>query len=122
MISMVEAALIATLMTPPSSAELDTLPGSIDWLEVRADLVGDIDPDWLRSHFKGRLLYSLRSLEEGGNFSDSPAERSLVRIKPTANQRRGIDRRTADLLTLNTQLVFNSCKFHARHCSPLSAQ
>src|SRR4029078_5471429 len=23
--------------------------------------LGDIDPDWLRSHFKGRLLYALRT-------------------------------------------------------------
>jgi 3-dehydroquinate dehydratase/shikimate dehydrogenase len=31
----------------------------VDWLEVRADRVGDIDPEWLRDHFKGRLVYSL---------------------------------------------------------------
>jgi len=33
-------------------------------LEVRADIVGDIDPDWLRNHFKGRLLYAFRSQDE----------------------------------------------------------
>ncbi len=55
--------LIATLLNPPSpdGAELIALSESVDWLEVRADVVGDIDPDWLRSHFKGRLLYALRT-------------------------------------------------------------
>ena len=55
--------LIATLFEPPSAdgAELTALPESVEWLEVRADRVGDIDPEWLRDHFKGRLLYSFRS-------------------------------------------------------------
>jgi 3-dehydroquinate dehydratase/shikimate dehydrogenase len=57
------ASLIATLSDSPSAngAELAALPNSVDWLEVRADLVGDIDPDWLRNHFKGRLLYALKA-------------------------------------------------------------
>ena len=73
---MIKAALIGTLMTPPSpsGAELTSLPPAVDWLEVRADLVGDVDPDWLRNHFKGRLLYSLRSREAGGDSSDALAE------------------------------------------------
>ncbi|HEU5133350.1 MAG TPA: type I 3-dehydroquinate dehydratase, partial [Pyrinomonadaceae bacterium] len=57
------ASLIATLFEPPSpdGAELTALPDAVDWLEVRADCVGDIDPEWLRDHFNGRLLYSFRS-------------------------------------------------------------
>lgn len=74
---MTQATLIATLMAAPSpnGAELTALPDSVGWLEVRSDLVGDINPEWLRSHFKGRLLYSLRSQEESGTNSDSPARR-----------------------------------------------
>src|SRR6185369_14354841 len=55
--------LIATLLEPPSpdGAELTALSDSVDMLEVRADLVGDIDPEWLRSHFHGRLLYAFRT-------------------------------------------------------------
>jgi 3-dehydroquinate dehydratase / shikimate dehydrogenase len=55
--------LIATLLEAPSvdGKELTALPAAVDWLEVRADRVGDIDPEWLRSHFKGRLLYSFRN-------------------------------------------------------------
>lgn len=58
--------LIATLLEPPSpdGAELTVLPDAVDVLEVRADLVGDIDPDWLRSRFKGRLLYAFRTKNE----------------------------------------------------------
>src|SRR5262245_34121398 len=54
--------LIATLFDPPSpdGAELTALPDSVDWLEVRADQTGDVDPQWLRDHFKGRLLYSFK--------------------------------------------------------------
>lgn len=60
---MSRTSLIATLLEPPSpdGAELTALAGEVEWLEVRADVLGDIDPDWLRSHFKGRLLYALRT-------------------------------------------------------------
>jgi 3-dehydroquinate dehydratase/shikimate dehydrogenase len=53
-------------LDPPSSdgADLAALSDAVEWLEVRADRVGDIDPEWLRSHFKGRLLYALRN-EDG---------------------------------------------------------
>ena len=69
---MTRISLIATLFDPPSpdGAELAALPESVEWLEVRADRVGDIDPEWLRNHFKGRLLYSLRTQDgrdEAGN-------------------------------------------------------
>lgn len=62
---MTEASLIASLFVQPSpnGVELTTLPASVQWLEVRADLVGELDPDWLRDHFPGRLIYSLRSHE-----------------------------------------------------------
>lgn len=59
---MAHASLIATLLDPPSpdGAELSALPDSVEWLEVRADRIGDIDADWLRQHFPGKLLYSVR--------------------------------------------------------------
>src|SRR5829696_1807389 len=69
---MSRVSLIATLFDPPSpdGAELLSVPESVEWLEVRADRVGDIDPEWLRDHFKGRLLYSLKTQDgrdEAGN-------------------------------------------------------
>jgi len=74
---MAKASLIASLVIPPSpgGAELAGLPASVEWLEVRSDLVGDLDADWLRSHFRGRLSYVLRSQAEGGNYSDSLEQR-----------------------------------------------
>ncbi len=60
---MPRASLIATLFEPPSpdGAELTALPEAVEWLEVRADRIGDIDPEWLRNHFRGRLLYVFRT-------------------------------------------------------------
>jgi len=46
----------------------------VKWLEVRADRTGDIDPDWLRNHFKGRLLYALRT-EDGRDQFGNRAQR-----------------------------------------------
>jgi 3-dehydroquinate dehydratase/shikimate dehydrogenase len=71
------ASLIATLTQRPSpnGEELAALPDSVEWLEVRADLVGDLNPEWLRNYFGGRLLFALRSQDEGGNNSDSLADR-----------------------------------------------
>src|SRR5262245_37804846 len=60
---MTQTSLVATLLAPPSAngVELTKLPDSAQWLEMRADLVGEIDTDWLRDHFRGRLIYSFRN-------------------------------------------------------------
>lgn len=63
-----KSTLVATLTSLPTERELETLPAAVGILEVRADLLGDLDPDWLRSHFRGELLYTLRSKIEGGAF------------------------------------------------------
>lgn len=63
---MAHTSLIASILDPPSpdGSDLTALPDSVDWLEVRADRVGDIDPDWLRNFFPGRLLYSFRTTDD----------------------------------------------------------
>src|SRR5215813_5023605 len=73
---MAHASLIATLLDSPSvdGADLAALPESVEWLEVRADRVGDIDPEWLRNHFRGRLLYALRT-EDGRDQFGNRAQR-----------------------------------------------
>ena len=84
---MAHASLIATLLDSPSpdGEDLAALPAAVEWLEVRADRTGDIDPDWLRNHFKGRLLYAFRS--EPGQFSEraqrlqTAAQRGYDRIE-----------------------------------------
>ncbi len=71
------ATLVASLTEPPEEdgRSLAALGKAAEWLEVRADLVGDLDPDWLRQHFPGRLLYTLRSRAEGGSFEGSREKR-----------------------------------------------
>ncbi|MDX1631202.1 MAG: type I 3-dehydroquinate dehydratase [Thermoanaerobaculia bacterium] len=62
----------------PESGDLERIAGSADVLEVRADLTPDLDPDSLRDRFPGRLLYTLRSREEGGRFSGDLLERQTL--------------------------------------------
>ncbi|MCY3928537.1 MAG: type I 3-dehydroquinate dehydratase [Acidobacteria bacterium] len=63
------ATLVASLTEAPSASgdEVRALSELADCLEVRADLVGAIDPGWLRERFAGELLYTLRSEAEGGH-------------------------------------------------------
>jgi 3-dehydroquinate dehydratase/shikimate dehydrogenase len=72
------AAVVAVLARPAGAdgLGLDNLSHQVTGLEVRADLVGDLDPRLLRHHFAGELIYSLRSTAEGGRFGGTPAERS----------------------------------------------
>ena len=72
------ATVIASLTAAPSADRLGALAAQAEILEVRADLFPAPDVDWLRAHFPGRLLYTLRSAAEGG-----------------ADQRSGSDRRRA---------------------------
>jgi len=69
------ATLIATLTEAPSDEDLTRLSEEADVLEVRADQVGGLDREALSTHFRGRLLYTLRSKAEGGGFGGSPEER-----------------------------------------------
>jgi 3-dehydroquinate dehydratase/shikimate dehydrogenase len=71
------AAVVAVLSSPPDpdGAELRAVASRVDALEVRADLVGDLDIHWLRQQFSGTLIYSLRSAAEGGEFRGDRAER-----------------------------------------------
>lgn len=82
---MTEATIVATLMSPLKYAgeELLSLPIAVKWLQVRADVVGDIDPDSLRKRFGGNLIYALRSREEHGGFAGAALQRqqlSLIHI------------------------------------------
>ncbi|HEX4964114.1 MAG TPA: type I 3-dehydroquinate dehydratase [Thermoanaerobaculia bacterium] len=68
-----EASLTATLSAPPNG-ELGVLR-AVRGLEVRADLAGDLDADWLRDRFAGELTYSLRRRATGGAFEGTQDER-----------------------------------------------
>ncbi|HYX24349.1 MAG TPA: type I 3-dehydroquinate dehydratase, partial [Thermoanaerobaculia bacterium] len=97
---MERATLVATVTTLPegglASLAASALEG-VDWLEVRGDLVGDLDPAALRS-FPGKLLYTLRSRAEGGAF-DGSAERRKRRLIEAASRYDLVDLEAArDLL------------------------
>lgn len=68
-------ALVATISTPQAAMEIDKVPNAVSWLQIRADLIGDIPADWLRAHFEGKLLYTLRSHAAGGKFDRAKSER-----------------------------------------------
>jgi 3-dehydroquinate dehydratase / shikimate dehydrogenase len=70
-------ALVATLATPSTRVLSDLLQLSRDvsWLQVRADLAGDISTNWLRGNFPGKLLYTLPSRRGKVNLGGTDRER-----------------------------------------------
>jgi 3-dehydroquinate dehydratase/shikimate dehydrogenase len=75
------ATMVATVAEPAAlePRALAALAGRADWLELRADRVGDVPAERLRAAFPGRLLYTLRSRAEGGAFA-GPREARRRRI------------------------------------------
>jgi 3-dehydroquinate dehydratase/shikimate dehydrogenase len=93
-----DATLVATLTaTPPVDGFEDELV-DVAWLEVRADLVGDLPPVALHARFAGKLLYTLRSRSEGGAWEGS-AERRKRRLLDAAERFDLIDLEAARDLT-----------------------
>jgi 3-dehydroquinate dehydratase/shikimate dehydrogenase len=70
-----QPAVVASLTAAPDPARLRELAGLCEVLEVRADLFPEPDVAALREGFPGRLLYTLRSAAEGGEFRGSGSER-----------------------------------------------
>jgi 3-dehydroquinate dehydratase/shikimate dehydrogenase len=55
-----ETTIVAVFESAPRASALPDGVRSAHWLELCADAAGDVDADWLRAHFHGTLLYSLR--------------------------------------------------------------
>jgi 3-dehydroquinate dehydratase/shikimate dehydrogenase len=94
------ATLVATVTDLPDGGVLPAEPDldGVDWLEVRADLVGDLDASRLARRFSGKLLYTLRSRAEGGGFDGSP-ERRRRRLAEAARRFDLVDLEAARDLT-----------------------
>jgi len=94
------AAVVAVLSSPPApgGAELRALAGRVESLEVRADLVGDLDVHWLRQQYSGALVYTLRSAEQGGQFRGDRADRH-ARLQAAARGYDQVDLEAATDLT-----------------------
>lgn len=90
------ATIVATLTDEVSAEALAALPADVGCLEVRADLVGDLDVAWLRQHFRGKLLYALRSVQEGGTCTLTNGARR-ERLLRAATQYDYIELATYDL-------------------------
>ncbi|HKQ53905.1 MAG TPA: type I 3-dehydroquinate dehydratase, partial [Pyrinomonadaceae bacterium] len=78
---MIRINIIATLISPPSEDghEIASLPPEVEWLEVCPAPTGDLDPDWLRGRFPGRLLYSLQ------HNLDEPSDHRHDRLRRAAH-------------------------------------
>jgi 3-dehydroquinate dehydratase/shikimate dehydrogenase len=67
--------LIGSLTEDPDKVDLEGLSEKIDILEIRADLLGEVDFEEIRRRFGGRLLFTLRSRREGGRGPDPGHDR-----------------------------------------------
>jgi 3-dehydroquinate dehydratase/shikimate dehydrogenase len=117
------AAVIAVLSSPPApdGADLRALADRVDSLEVRADLVGDLDVHWLRQHFSKALIYTLRSVEQGGQFRGDHAERH-ARLKAAAQMYDQVDLEwAADLTAELLAAVPSGRRRLSRHVGRLGA-
>lgn len=94
------ATLVATVTTLPEGSFASLTPEleGVDWLEVRADLVGDLDVARLARVFPGKLLYTLRSRAEGG-ASEGTSERRRQRLIDAAGRYDLVDLEAARDLT-----------------------
>ena len=74
------ASLIATLSTAPATdgKELRALPETVDFIEIPAHFLPDLNPEWLHSHFGGDVLYELNVERE--------FDRSLLSQIPVAQR------------------------------------
>jgi 3-dehydroquinate dehydratase/shikimate dehydrogenase len=76
--------LVACVTARAQLEQLGELAGRADMLEIRADLVGDVDVDFVRDRFPGELLYTLRSKSEGGAAEEGAARSERLRIASDA--------------------------------------
>lgn len=95
---------MVTLTRPPSATAGALVDGARtrDALEVRADLIGDLDVGWLRARFPGRLIYALRHASLGGH-DRSGDERRRMRLIAAAEA--GYDLVELDLRALEPALL-----------------
>ena len=89
--------IVATLDRDVTRGALEAADVLASWLEVRADLAGDIDLARLRRHFGGKLLFTLRSRGEGGESHAGDRERR-ARLISAAERYDLIDLEPRDLV------------------------
>jgi len=110
-------AVIASLTDAPEPGRLEELASQADILEVRADLFEPLDLATWRRAFPGRWLYTLRSREEGGKDSRSPAERREL-LHRAALEYDLVDLEQADLEPETLEVVPVEKRLLSWHGSP----
>ena len=81
-------------------------------LELRGDLVRDVKADWLRQHFEGDLLFTLRSRDEGGR-AESAIDARRQRLMAAAKEfdlvdleaKRDLDRTVLDSVPASKRII-----------------
>ena len=68
-------ALVAAITTPRAAMDVQRVPEAVSWLQIRADLTGDIPAPWLRSRFPGKLLYTPGKSAASHDMDGSKSER-----------------------------------------------
>lgn len=95
------ASLIATFSTAPSpdGKELAALPPCVDALEIPARFAGKFDPNWLRQHFNGEVLYELDVTGEidETTLSATPPEARIVSWSGEATDVADLQRRLSQM-------------------------
>jgi 3-dehydroquinate dehydratase/shikimate dehydrogenase len=74
-------ALVATIITPQPAPEVLRVPETVRWIQIRADLTGDIPAEWLRAHSGAKLLYTCRTAVSACETPSSGAERRQRLLK-----------------------------------------
>jgi len=76
--------LVAVITESSSLDRVLEIPDAVTTLEIRGDLNGKAPASWLRSHFSGKLLYSLPSPYQSGQAT-TPASRHQILIQAAHN-------------------------------------
>lgn len=85
---MAHATVVATIdRFPLTEDDLAAVAPIASILELRADRAGEVDPDWLRGHFKGEVLYTAGATtctvrERRQRLRDAAASWDLVTLEP----------------------------------------
>ena len=79
--------------------ELTALPETVDFLEVPARFVDDLNPEWLRRHFRGELLFELNVEREFDRslLSRIPAEQRVVTWQGQASDAARLQRKLEEI-------------------------
>jgi len=120
---MAEATLVGAVERELAPHELRAL-GPSSWIEVRSDC-WDASPEAIRAHFKGRLLFTLRTKKNGGRSGLSASDRRETLRRAAANydfvdlEPGDLDAATLDAVPASKRVI--TCVVRGGHDDPAAA-